>query len=158
MNYFEQALEAVLAHEGGYVNDPLDSGGETNFGISKRSYPHLDIRNLTRDDAKEIYRRDFWEANNFDMIASPKIASKMLDLAVNMGGGRANMILQTAYNEISPDDLDVDGRLGPKSISAVNEHPFPDLLLATLKLKAIAYYLSLRSPRFLAGWIKRALS
>jgi len=158
MDYFPQAVEVVLAHEGGYVNDPADPGGETNFGISRRTYPNLDIKHLTRDQAKEIYRRDYWEPNNYDMIASPAIASKMLDLAVNMGGGRANMVLQAAYNEIAPDDLAVDGRLGPKSIQAVNEYPYPDLLLATVKLKAIGYYLSLRSPRFLAGWIKRALS
>jgi lysozyme family protein len=158
MDYFPQAVEVVLAHEGGYVNDPNDRGGETNFGISKRSHPDRDIKHLTREDAKQIYRENYWEANNYDMLASSALACKMLDLAVNMGGGRANIILQTAYNEISPDDLDVDGRLGPKSISAVNEHPFQDLLLATVKLKAIAYYLSLKSPRYLVGWIKRALS
>ncbi|WP_425526518.1 glycosyl hydrolase 108 family protein [Xanthomonas oryzae] len=52
----------MLSHEGGYVNDPRDPGGETQWGISKRAYPELNIRALTRDQAIEIYRRDYWGA------------------------------------------------------------------------------------------------
>ena len=51
---FEEAVKSVLKHEGGYVNDPKDPGGETNFGISKRAFPDLDIKNLTEEDAIEI--------------------------------------------------------------------------------------------------------
>lgn len=58
---FEEAVEFVLAYEGGYVNDPNDPGGETNFGISKRAYPNVDIKNLTREDVIDIYRRDYWD-------------------------------------------------------------------------------------------------
>ncbi len=57
---FNKAVRIILAHEGGYVNHPADPGGETNMGISKRSYPDLDIKNLTVAMAKEIYFRDFW--------------------------------------------------------------------------------------------------
>ncbi len=56
---FAVALEKVLAHENGYVNDPDDPGGETKFGISKRSYANLNIKDLTREQAAEIYYRDF---------------------------------------------------------------------------------------------------
>ena len=59
MEHFSEIIPIVLRHEGGYVNDPLDKGGETNYGISKRSYPHLDIHSLTLADAKTIYKRDF---------------------------------------------------------------------------------------------------
>jgi hypothetical protein len=59
--HFERAVAFVLRHEGGYVNDPRDPGGETKYGISKRAYPRLDIKGLTEADAKEIYRRDYWE-------------------------------------------------------------------------------------------------
>ena len=52
---FNDIIEVVLHHEGGYVNDPDDPGGETNFGIAKRSHPDVDIKNLTKDGAKEIY-------------------------------------------------------------------------------------------------------
>jgi len=56
---FEQIINDVLEHEGGYVNDPLDKGGETNFGIAKRWYPDLDIKALTKNDAVNIYYNDY---------------------------------------------------------------------------------------------------
>lgn len=58
---FEKAVAFVLRHEGGYTNDNRDPGGETKFGISKRAYPSLDIKNLTEEQAKVIYRRDYWD-------------------------------------------------------------------------------------------------
>ncbi len=58
---FEKAMTFIFKWEGGYVNDGNDPGGETNFGISKRAYPNLDIKNLTKDEAKQIYYRDYWE-------------------------------------------------------------------------------------------------
>ncbi len=58
---FKKACDDLIDNwEGGYVNDPHDAGGETNMGISKRSYPDVDIKHLTREDAEEIYYRDFW--------------------------------------------------------------------------------------------------
>ena len=57
---FDDAFEALMAHEGGYANDPRDPGGETKYGISKRAYPAVDIRNLTLEAAKAIYKRDYW--------------------------------------------------------------------------------------------------
>ena len=48
MKSYEEIIEQVLHHEGGYVNDPTDLGGETNFGITKRFYPDVDIKNLTK--------------------------------------------------------------------------------------------------------------
>ena len=55
---YKEIISKVLEHEGGYVNDPKDLGGETNFGITKRWYPDLDIKNLTKEDAIEIYKKD----------------------------------------------------------------------------------------------------
>lgn len=65
------AINFVLPQEGGYVNDPDDSGGETNFGISKRKYPEVDIKNLTDVSAMAIYRRDYWDRNNLDKYSLP---------------------------------------------------------------------------------------
>ncbi len=62
---FEKAFEYVIQNEGDYVLDKNDPGGETKFGISKRSYPTLNIRDLTLEDAKEIYYRDFWMKGRF---------------------------------------------------------------------------------------------
>ena len=60
MELFDKAMNFVGLMEGGYVNDPIDKGGETKYGISKRSYPNLDIKNLTKEQAREIYYKDFW--------------------------------------------------------------------------------------------------
>ena len=60
MSLWNAALASVLKHEGGYVHDPNDAGGETNHGISKRAYPHLDIKRLTVEEAAAIYERDYW--------------------------------------------------------------------------------------------------
>jgi lysozyme family protein len=60
MDNFNKAMEFILKWEGGYVNDPKDPGGETNFGISKKGWPHVDIKNLTKVKAKDIYRDGYW--------------------------------------------------------------------------------------------------
>jgi lysozyme family protein len=155
---FDVAIKKVLAHEGGYVNDPADPGGETKFGISKRTYPDIDIKALTEDEACLIYYRDWWVENDYDRIAHADLAAKVLDLAVNMGAKRAHMLLQEAVNATRPGTLVVDGRLGPKSIDAVNRHPQPALLLAQLRLAAVGFYARLNKARFLKGWVLRAIS
>jgi len=68
---FQMAIDFVLPREGGYVNDPSDLGGETNFGISKRKYPTLNIKDLTMVDAIAIYRRDYWDRNSLDKYDLP---------------------------------------------------------------------------------------
>lgn len=80
---FDKAVGFVLAREGGYSNDPLDPGGETKFGISKRSYPNEDIANLTEERAKEIYFADYWKPI---AAALPHPADVVVfDTAVNQG-------------------------------------------------------------------------
>ena len=71
MENYEKAIEWVISREGGYVWDKLDPGGETNFGISKRAFPELDIKNLTRESAKDIYKRVYWTGNNLDSLDWP---------------------------------------------------------------------------------------
>ena len=89
-------IEFILKMEGGYVNNQKDPGGETKYGISKRAYPNVDIKNLTKNDAIAIYYRDYWlrcGANNFPF----PLAACVMDTAVNMGVGRAKQFLrQTA--------------------------------------------------------------
>ena len=81
---FDRAINRILAHEGGYVNDRFDPGGETRYGISKRAYPSVDIKNLTRDGAKALYHRDYWQAIQGDEL-HPAIAFQVMDAAVNHG-------------------------------------------------------------------------
>jgi hypothetical protein len=85
---FDAALAFTLQWEGGYSCDPDDPGGETNWGISKRTYPHLDIKGLTRDDAAAIYRRDYWDSLKLDGEFTP-LDITLFDSAVNLGPWRA---------------------------------------------------------------------
>jgi Glycosyl hydrolase 108 len=87
-NDLKKALTFVLQQEGGYVNDPVDRGGETKWGISKRAYPNEDIPNLTRERALEIYANDYWLASGCDLIPYPYCVA-VFDSAVNCGVGRA---------------------------------------------------------------------
>lgn len=88
---FDIAINFVFQKEGGYVNDPDDPGGETNFGISRKSFPNIDIKNLTANEAKSIYREKYWDACGCDDIPSP-LDVVMFDTAVNMGVGAAKEI------------------------------------------------------------------
>ena len=108
---FKDIIEVVLHHEGGYVNDPKDPGGETNFGIAKRSHPDVDIKNLTKDGAKEIYKEVYWDGNKVESLPE-ELRHIYFDMCVNQGKSRGVKILQRAANAKGA-GLKVDGGLGP---------------------------------------------
>ena len=110
---FDTAFDRLIGNEGGYVNNPADPGGETNWGISKRSYPTVDILNLARDGAKAIYLRDFWQAGQMDKL-NPAVAFQAFDFAVNSGIQTALRKLQAAVGVAD------DGNIGPMSLAAIN--------------------------------------
>ncbi len=159
---FRRAVEVVLAHEGGLSEDPKDPGGLTHWGISLRSYPHLGtdgIRNLTRDQAIEIYRRDWWDRLRLGEIADPDLAAKVLDLAVNVGAGTGIMLLQRALTAAGQ-PVEVDGVMGPQTLAAANSAD-PRAVLAALRSEAAGHYRLLIArnaslKRFEQGWLKRA--
>jgi lysozyme family protein len=91
MSFFDQAFALVIGAEGGYVCDPRDPGGETKYGISRRAYPSLNIQSLTLDDAKAIYRRDYWAPLGLD--TKPwGTALLHFDASVNQGQGYARTL------------------------------------------------------------------
>ena len=158
MAKFELSIDTILKHEGGYVNDPDDPGGETNFGISKRQYPALDIAKLTLAEAKEIYREDYW---NYGEIISQPVATKVFDMAVNMGHGRAHRILQEALQNVG-EPVRIDGVLGPQTIKAANGSEYEELLKEIRVLMAVRYaQIALARPtsrKYLHNWMRRAFS
>ena len=158
---FRYAVEVVLRHEGGYVNDPQDPGGETKYGISKRSYPHLDITNLSREDAIGIYHRDWWVPYRYGEIKHLETAAKILDLAVNMGPAAAHKCLQWALHACGQRHVVIDGIIGPQTIGAANNVKPRVALLTALRAEAAAYYRGLVAQRpelkrFEKGWLNRA--
>ena len=155
---FERAVGITLGHEGGYANDPDDPGGETKFGISKRSYPDLSVRDLTQAEAVEIYKRDWWDKYGYGRIDNPDLAAKIFDLAVNMGAKRAHVIIQRATMQTGGCWLELDGVLGDLSIAAINDHPDPLWVLDRVKLLAVRYYLSLRRLQYLSYQPRQSFS
>lgn len=115
MDAFERAFCETLSFEGEYSNNPEDPGGETKFGISKRSYPDIDIAALSFEQAKKIYREDYWDALNLNEIQNYGIASEIFDTAVNMGRRNSVKIAQRALNFLG-EDLIEDGIIGPRTI------------------------------------------
>ena len=98
---FEKAFEYMLSNEGGYVFDKNDPGGETKYGISKKSYPALNIKTLTRSEAKKIYYCDYWLKGNFDKISNQIVATQVFDLSVNLGIRASTIVLQRALRSCS---------------------------------------------------------
>lgn len=114
---FERALTIILREEGGYVNDPTDPGGETNFGISKRQYPDVDIKNLTHEQVAAIYKRDYWDKVKGDELPWP-LCLFVFDAAVNQGcDAKANYAAQKLLQKAL--DVAQDGILGPATMKRV---------------------------------------
>ncbi len=153
---FDGAIDTVLENEGGYVSNPNDPGGETNYGISQREHPTLDIRNLTRDQAAGILRQEYW---HYDGIRSQAVATKVFDMAVNMGPGTADRYLQESLGALG-EDVTVDGVAGSETKTAVNQVDSQQLL-QQLRDRAAAHYqdIAARDPskkQFLGDWLRRA--
>jgi lysozyme family protein len=96
---FDILIGVILKHEGGYVNDPDDLGGETNFGITKRRYPDLDIKNLTKKQAIEIYKKDFYIPMEVEKINDINLALQYFDFGVNAGISTAKKTMVNAISE-----------------------------------------------------------
>jgi lysozyme family protein len=172
---FQAALAFTLQHEGGYVIHPLDPGGETNCGISKRSYPNLDIKSLTTSDVARIYYRDFWKGPRFNRIANHALATKVFDLGVLVSPRRAAKFLQRAVSIVSQNipaqrrnswrqkiarvlnnkPLLVDGIIGPITLEVIALCPYPDAILAAMKAEACDHFIVQNKPTFLPGWLER---
>ena len=118
---FDQAFDRLISHEGGYVNNPNDPGGETKFGISKRSYPNLNIAKLDIDTARAIYRADFWDLLGEN--AHPAIRFQAFDFAVNSGITTALRKLQSAIGVAD------DGHFGPVSRKVLAAMPVSVVLI-----------------------------
>jgi lysozyme family protein len=143
---FDTAFIRLLGAEGKYSNDPADPGGETKWGISKRSYPNEDIANLTREQAKVIYKRDFWDTL---LDADVEVKFQVFDFAVNGGMSTAIHKLQFAVGVAD------DGHWGPRSAAsllAMDVRDVVDLFIA----QRMRFYTKLSKwPLYGAGWTNR---
>lgn len=146
---FDQAFDRLIGNEGGYVNSPADPGGETNWGICKRSYPNLNIKKLTRDQAKELYLNDFWQRGQMDQY-DPAIAFHVFDAAVNHGIETAIRLLQRAAGVAD------DGHIGPVTVAAIKSQHVPTILMQVIA-ERLDFWRKLSTwPTFGKGWAGRA--
>lgn len=149
---FDQAFERLIGHEGGYVNHPDDPGGETNWGITARTARANGytgpMRDLTRDQAREIYRVAYWgraHADDYD----PAIGFQLFDAAVNHGIGNAIRFLQRAVGVAD------DGKVGAQTVAAINSMQTTDVL-ARFNAERLDFYTRLSTwPTFGRGWVRR---
>jgi lysozyme family protein len=175
---FLAAIPFVLEHEGGFVDDPVDAGGATNWGISLRWLKSLglddgdvdgdgdidwhDVRRMTRAQATELYFRKWWQPGPYERLDRP-VGAKLFDLAINMGSKPAFRLLQRALRAHGQSVID-DGIIGPRTLTAAQlaagKHG-PESLSSTLGSEAAGFYRELIAlkpvrEKYRAGWLARA--
>lgn len=171
---WDRAAAHVLKVEGGYVDDKNDAGGPTNWGISlrfvKSSKLDLDIdgdgdidaddmKKLTKEQALEVYKKNFWTDQRYDQLKHDEVKIKVFDMAVNMGPRQANKLLQRSANDCG-ETLVVDGVLGPKTFASVNWISEGSMMNALRSHQAKFYKAIVKKnpkyKKFLKGWLNRA--
>lgn len=184
---FIKAYKLTREFEGGYANNPNDTGGETYKGIARKhqsrwkgwkiidglkgksDFPkNLDKNTELQELVHELYKKDYWDSMKLDTVIDQQIANEMFDTGVNMGNGRAGVFLQRILNVANKGEtyylnLDVDGMVGKKTIAALNSHPEPKNILAGLNALKGSLYITIceHNPSqeiFFNGWMKRVFS
>lgn len=171
MANFEYAFNKILFYEGNYSNEPFDKGGETKYGITKntaKNYGYFgDIKNLTIEDAKNIYKSLYWNILNLDLVNDDKIATEIFDISVNCGTYKAGLLTQKALNIINKNqslwkDIKEDGIIGTQTITILNNLSNNDknAFIKTLNGLQFMYYYDITKNNpineyFFRGWIKR---
>lgn len=148
MSRFDLCFQHVVGLEGGYVDDPLDPGGATQWGITRRDHPGAWANGPpTLEQAKDIYRRDYWSKVGCDRLPAPWDLL-VFDAAVNMGIYPAVNFVQRALG------VEPDGRVGPMTVAACKTAGKEQIAIA-LALRAMRYAQLRGFERFGRGWLKR---
>lgn len=157
---YQNCLEMILHHEGGYVNHPKDPGGETNLGVTKRVYeewmknePELkEMKDLTVEDVAPIYEKNYWGRTKCDDLPSG-LDLCVFDFGVNAGTGRAAKYLQTMIGTVA------DGGIGPNTLAKLDDYVNENGIENTIENYQAArqeYYESLSTfDTFGRGWTRR---
>lgn len=175
----EDIIEKTLGLEGGYANNPKDSGGETMWGITiavarKNGYTGP-MRSMPRDTAVQIYKREYFLQPGFDKVlqVNEAVAAEMYDSGVNCGPQKAAEWLQIALNVLNREgqdypDLVIDKSVGPRTLAALQSFiRFRKLegemvLLKIMNTLQGAYYIALAQERkkdeaFIFGWFRNRI-
>ncbi len=162
-----EAITRTIELEGGFVDDPSDSGGATNYGITEMVARKVGyeghMRDLSKDEAVEIYETMYWDKCRCDDMPY-KLAEKVFDTGVNMGTTRASMFLQRALSVMGY-ETEVDGYIGNHTIMALDtylENRDVSVLVKCINCLQGAHYISLaerrpKDKRFVYGWIRNRI-
>lgn len=150
---FERAMKFIRVVEGGKFNHPNDPGGFTNMGLTQRDYPKLDLHNLTRKQADDIFYKDYWKKSAAGKLPYPVYIS-YFDSVVNTGISRANKILQKTVG------VKQDGVIGPQTLKAISLHTSPKRLALNIADGKQDFYGRLvkknaKFKAFIKGWTRR---
>jgi lysozyme family protein len=171
---FKIAYQKTMGHEGGWANDPDDSGGETWKGIARNYHPNwsgwtiidalkvgrskaqfepllFDNRGL-QEDVWSFYKRQFWDVNKLDRVTNQEIANEVFDTGVNMNYTIAAEFLQRALNATNRNgrdypDIDEDGQIGSQTLGVLNSHPRPQQILKLLNCQQGVRYMEICRKR-----------
>jgi len=186
MASFEIAQKATGKIEGRWVNNPNDKGKETYRGISRKSWPYwigwmridrmkndikfpdtLELSKELQSEVIDFYKKQFWSSLCLDFVTSQVFANELFDTAVHFGLGTAGVILQRSLNVTNKNrtlypNLMVDGKIGPKTVLMLNNHPDKKLLLKTFNILQGAKYIALcevdeTQEVFFSGWMIRVM-
>ena len=161
MMTIDQIIDGLIEREGGYVHDPVDRGGPTNYGITQRTLRAWrgqavipgDVRAMTQSEARAIYRQRYVDAPGFATLPDP-LRAQVIDNAVLSGPRQAVKDLQRAIGGVT-----VDGRLGPKTRAALRQQGVAVVHARLIQVRAARIgRLVQRAPaqvRFLRGWLTR---
>lgn len=176
----DNVINKIIEIEGGYVDDPSDSGGATKYGVTvavARANGFTGrMKDLPLDTAKSIYISKYWDSLNLDSIVeiAPDVAKEIVDTGVNMGISRAGKFFQRSLNVLNNRgvfyrDIAVDGAVGKKSILALGAFMYKRgskgeaVLVKMLNCLQGAFYVNLAEKRqkdekFIFGWFKHRVS
>jgi lysozyme family protein len=184
MANFKDAYKVVMNVEGGYANDPNDTGGETWRGVSRNNFPNWrgwkivdsykgkwNFTTLLMQDAdlevavQEFYKANFWDVLSLDNIKDSKLALELFDTGVNCGTGTAGKYAQIALNVLNNNqklylDTPEDGIIGKETVRLINNHTRPQLLLKVLNVLQGGRYIEISrknktQERFMNSWLSR---
>lgn len=181
MTLFDDFIDDILAKEGGYVNDPRDSGGETNYGITvavaRANGYNGPMKTIPLSLVKLIYKKKYWDVLRLDDLQNlcPALCMKMADIAVNMGPTQAAFFLQRILNVMNNQgklypDIKADGKVGPATIGALKSYlrirghnDGETVLIRAMNCLQGVFYISLAERRqkdeaFMFGWFKRIIA
>lgn len=174
MAEFNKAIPIIMAHEGGFVDDPDDPGGVTNYGLTKRWLidHHIDLgqgpgiittknlRILSVETAQQLYYNHIWKPFGLSFILDQVVATKIFDMIVNMGERQAFHLVRNALIDYRGWELPRYGHLDDKLLEAVNTvQPYrlmPAIIKECVRFYQVLVHVKPRLGKFLPGWLRRA--